>query len=163
MSALPRLHTPLTRAELRSAIVEGHRFALGFEASPERIACALAMLCEEHANGEAIWNHNIGNIDATSGWDGDTFDLAADEVLRGTRVVVTKSLRAYSDACHGAAGYWVELALERRFAPVLVAFDRGDPGGAAAALKAGGWYTGSETEYAAAMVALYREVARMGD
>lgn len=154
MTIVPRLRTPMTRVTMRRALVDGHVAALGVAPSVERVAVALAMLCEEHANGEAIWNFDLGNRDAGPGWEGDTFELTAREVLGGKSVQCTKLLRAYPDAACGARGFW-DLLSAPRFAHTLVAFDMGDPSLAALCLKMGGWYTGSEADYARAMVALY--------
>jgi flagellum-specific peptidoglycan hydrolase FlgJ len=145
---------------MRRALVDGHLVALGVEASLERIAVALAMLCEEHANGDAVWCHNLGNVDATPDWQGDVFELRAREVIGGRDVMRTKLLRAYPDATAGAAGFWCFLDAPR-FRGVLVAMDMGNAAWAAHDLKRGGWYTGSEADYAAAMVAIYRATIAM--
>ncbi len=155
-----REKTQMTRETMRDALTSGHLQTFGFDASSERIACSLAMLCEEHANGSAVWNWNLGNIDAGSDWTGDTFALTADEVIRGNRIAVTKQLRAYTDGHGGGCGFWCFLAAHERFAKVLLAFDLGDPHSAAHALKVGGWYTGSEDSYSHAMMSIYREVYR---
>lgn len=159
MTLVLTIPTRMTGATMRDALVAGHRFTFGWEASPERIGVALAQLCEEHANGSAVWNFNLGNRDAGDGWTGDVFELTAREVIEGESVERTKRLRAYDNAAAGAQGYWLLLA-EPRFAPALVAFDAGDPVAAAHALKVGRWYTGSETGYARNMAAIYLEVMR---
>jgi len=158
MTIVARVRTPETRATMRHALIDGHVTAFGLAPSAERLACALAMMCVEHANGAAVWCHNFGNIDAGHDWAGDVFALTAQEVLGGEHVERTKMLRAYADAATGAWGFWTFLAGAPRFAMALGAFDRGDPGGAAHGLKVGGWYTGSEVDYARAMVAIYGEV-----
>lgn len=158
MTIVPRLRTPETRVSMRRALVDGHRLAFGTEATAERVAVALAMMCVEHGNGAALWNFDFGNIDALADWPGDVFALTAPEVLGGEHVSRTKMLRAYPSATDGAAGFWTFLASAPRFALALGAFTRGDPAGAAHGLKSGGWYTGSEADYARAMVAIYGEV-----
>lgn len=161
MSSVPRLRTPLTRDSMRTALVVGHLQAFGVVPSPERLACALAQLCEEHGNGVDVWNFDLGNVDATPDWTGDVFELTANEVLAGHVVLVTKALRAYSTAAAGAVGYWNFLLGEARFAVAVLAFDAGDPAGAARGLKAGRWFTGNEVDYERAMVELYREVFQL--
>lgn len=154
MTIVPRLRTPMTRVTMRRALVDGHVAALSVAPSVERVAVALAMLCVEHANGEAVWDWNLGNIDAGAEWVGSAFALTAREVIGGRSVTRTKMLRAYPDAVCGAFGFWVLLSAPR-FAGALAGFDAGNPAFAAYGLKAGGWYTGSESDYARAMVALY--------
>lgn len=153
---VPRVRTPLDREGMRAALQAGHHQHFGMPCNREREACALAMACIEHANGAAIWCFNFGNIDATADWTGDAFALAADEVLDGKRARRTKLLRAHACAEDGAADFWRFLA--ERFELALIRFDDGDPIGAAHALKRGGWYTGSEADYAKAMHAIFLEV-----
>ncbi len=161
MSTIPRLRTPLDHLALRRALCAGHLAATGEEPSDNRLGCAWAMLVEEHGAGPraAEWNNDLGNIDAGPGWTGDVFALTADEVIGGVRRSVTKLLRAFDTAEDGAADYWRFLSAPR-FAPVLAAFDAGDPAGAAHALSAAHYFTGSAVAYAAAMSALFLEYHR---
>jgi hypothetical protein len=169
---VPRVRTPLTAAELRSALILGHHEATGEAIGYDRLMAAWCMLCVEHASrlveggpivhGAAVWCSNLGNIGVGRDelrWRGDWFALTAEEVLGGKRVLITQPLRAHSCATAGAADYWAFLSQER-FAEVLEAFDRGDVESAAHELKAQRYYTAAAEDYARGMIAWAREYGR---
>ena len=159
---VPRRRTPHTALELRTALVLGHRETTGADIPPARLRAAWCMLCVEHAahhggrlvHGGAVWNENLGNINA-KGWPGDWTLLEAIEVLHGHRVPITQRLRAHSGPVPGAADYWAVLLA--RWPAAVEAMDAGDLEGVAHALKAGSYYTAAEHDYALGLVTWARD------
>lgn len=155
---VPRVRTPLTALAMRTALILGHRETTGQDISPARLRAAWCMLCVEHAGhdaagklveGWAVWCSNLGNI-GLGAWPGDWFFLDAEEVLASGRRIIRQRLRAHSGPVPGAADYWAVLLA--RWPAAVEAMDRGDLPGAAAALKAGRYYTADEHEYALGLV-----------
>ena len=155
---VPRERTPLTDAELRTALAAGHVLAFEAEASPVRLDVATAMVEFETDHGHALWCFNFGNVDAAQGWTGGRFSLVADEGSGDSTHSLRKMLRAYPSADEGAAGYWRYLA--EHHGAALAAFDSGDGDRAARALKASGYFTGSVEAYAAGVASLARSERR---
>lgn len=167
MTALPHpVPTPTDRNGMRAALAMGHFFQFGFAPSLERLTMGLAQCCLEEANGKALAGFDYGNLDVgkPGDWQGDTFPLLQGEVFKGRRVEIVKLMRSYPTAAEGGAGYW-KLAAEPRFVhdnrTALDYFDAGDPVGASAALKAGGWFTATLASYTHEMVQLYAECLRV--
>lgn len=167
MTALPHpVPTPLDRSGMRDALAIGHVLAFGALSSLPCLTMALAQCCLEHANGAALEGDDFGNLDVgkPGDWTGDTFPLRQRERIHGQDVFIVKLMRAYPTAEAGAEGYW-KLLNNKRFAwdgrPALAYFDAGNPAGAAAALKAGGWFTATLESYTAEMVQLYRECLKI--
>jgi hypothetical protein len=169
---VPRVRTPLTASELRSALILGHYEATSDDVSYDRLMAAWCMACVEHAvapikggpvvHGYAVHCNNLGNIGVgrdAARWLGDWFALRAEEVIKGKRVLITQPLRAHSCATAGATDYWAFLLLPR-FTEVMAAFDRGDVESVAHELKAQRYYTAAAVDYARGMLAWSREYAR---
>jgi flagellum-specific peptidoglycan hydrolase FlgJ len=158
VNVVPRVKTPLTRPELRTALVNGYRLAFEAEPTEETIGVAWAQLCEESGNGQWIWNNNFGNVDALPDWQSSVFELTAREVINGRSVMRTKRLCAFPNPEAGAAHYWRRLS--ENYADALPFFEAGDPVGAAKKLKELRYYTGDVEAYADSMRLLYRDYER---
>lgn len=171
---MPRLHTPTTLEVLRSALAAGYAAVFGDVAEALALASlavrvALAQLAVEHgADYSAIWSNNLGNRQvrhedrafAQSGYETPLtpfYRLRSREVVRGRDVELVADYYAYPPGPtgleEGAAAYW--RALRDHYPQSLVAFEAGAPAAAALKLKEEGWYTGSEADYARAMVDRY--------
>lgn len=134
-----------TEAQLRAALVAGHHTAYGRAPSANRLAVAMAQVGLEVGRGRAVTCNNIGQIAAPRS--------APHCVTKGGfRVRRYRSLRA------SAAAYWRLRAVRR----ALPWFDRRDVREAALALKRSGYYTAPSAEYAARMMAVYREQNKHG-
>ena len=153
-----RERTPLTDAEIRTTLAAGHALAFGVEASPERMSVAWAMVCQETARGKALWNWNMGNVDATSEWRGDRFALTADEGYGTSRRGQTKFLRAFPDALTGTVAWWRFMA--EGYPAVLARFDAGDGNGAGLELKKAMYFTGDVVAYCRALRLMSAEFLR---
>ena len=136
----PSVSYAATEAQLRAALVAGHRNAYGKAPSANRLAVAMAQVGLEVGRGAHVTCNNIGQLAAP---------LKGPHCYTkgGFRVRKYRSLRA------SAAAYWKLKAVRR----ALPAFDKGDVRGAALALKKGGYYTADFEVYAARMAAVYRE------
>ena len=159
MAVVPRVRTPLSRTELHDAIAAGYRAHFGVEPTREQVGVAWSQLCLEHANGSALYCNNFGNVDAVKPYDGDTFELTANEVLHGHTVQCTKSLCAFATPVDGAQYYW--HLLDTRYASVLPSFAAGNPTAAAIALRNAHYYTASAIMSAKAMASLYADYVRL--
>lgn len=85
MTEVPALRTPLTRDATAEALVPAYVRVFGVEPDRNRAELLLAQVWLENANGQAIIQHNIGNL-ATSGtagtfWRPPWFDGAAVDAL----------------------------------------------------------------------------------
>src|SRR6478735_5228340 len=58
----PKVSTPISQVELVTTLRDAHVQQYGFEPSRSRLAMAWAQVALENANGQVMWNHNIGNI-----------------------------------------------------------------------------------------------------
>lgn len=141
----PSAASAATEAQLRAALVAGHRDATGRAPSANRLAVAMAQVGLEVGRGKAITCNNIGQLAAPK-------KAPHCYTKGGFRVRKYRSLRA------SAAAYWRLKAVRR----ALPAFDKGDVRGAALALKRGGYYTADFEVYAARMAAVYREQNKHG-
>ena len=136
----PSVASAATEAQLRAALVAGHRTAYGEAPSANRLAVAMAQVGLEVGRGAHVTCNNLGQI-AAPRKDPHCYTKG------GFRVRKYKSMRA------SAAVYWRLKAVQR----ALPAFDKGDVRGAALALKKAGYYTADFEVYAARMMAVYRE------
>lgn len=164
---VPRVRTPLTASELRSALILGHRETTGVDIPPARLRASWCMAAVEHAThlkhdgpvivGGAIWCNCIGNIGRGT-WRGDFFYLDAYENLPSGRKLIRQALRAHSGPIPGAADYWAFLLA--RYPGTIAAMDAGGLEGVARALKAGRYFTASAEDYARGLVQWSREYDR---
>jgi hypothetical protein len=137
--------TQLTREQVTAALALAHVDVFGEAPSPERLLMARAQVGLEVGHGRWAYCNNLGNIGAK----------------RSRRVpsCLTKGgfrVRAYASPRAAARAYWRLTAVRK----ALPWFDRGDPVGAAYALKRGGYYTAPAEVYAARMAAVHRDLSR---
>lgn len=140
---LPATAQAATEAQIRTALTQAHRDVFGTPPGPKRLAVAMAQVGLEVGRGKAVTCNNLGQIAAPR-------KVPHCHTRGGFRVRRYRSLRA------GAAAYWRLRAVRR----ALPWFDRGDPRGAALALKRAGYYTAPAEVYAGRMAAVYREQNR---
>ncbi len=137
--------TQLTREQVASALALAHVDVFGESAPDARLLMARAQVGLEVGHGRWAYCNNLGNIGAKRS--------------RKVPSCVTKGgfrVRAYASPRAAARAYW-RLASVRKALPW---FDRGDPVGAAYALKRGGYYTAPAEVYAARMAAVHRDLSR---
>ncbi len=137
--------TQLTREQVATALALAHVDVFGESAPDARLLMARAQVGLEVGHGRWAYCNNLGNIGAKRS--------------RKVPSCVTKGgfrVRAYASPRAAARAYW-RLASVRKALPW---FDRGDPVGAAYALKRGGYYTAPAEVYAARMAAVHRDLSR---
>lgn len=122
---------------LRAALAGAHRDVFGVAPSVERLDVAYAHTALESGHGRRTCGGNVGGIMAGRGAAWCRYGRA--------RLASYTSMRA------SARAYWRLRAVRR----ALPWFDRGDPAGAAWALRRAHYYTAPGEGYAAAMVAIY--------
>ena len=155
---VPHVITPLSEAEIATALDLGHAAAFGMNARSACKSIAWAMICLETGRGKALHNYNFGNVDASPDWHGPIFYLTADEGHGAGTHRVRKALRSYERPFAGAIGWWQFMAAH--YPGALVAFDSGDGNATVRALT--GYFTGDKASYAAALVSLATEYRRKG-
>ena len=143
--------TPVSQSDLRGAIGRAYGKVTGRTASPALLDTLTAQASLETGRGGAMYNYNFGGIKGHSA-SGDTADYMTHEVLGGQDVKIKQGFRAYASLDEGAEDY--VKVLSKRFGNALDVAQTGNVDGFAHALKQAGYYTASETSYAAALRSL---------
>jgi hypothetical protein len=143
--------TPVSQADLRSAIGRAYTKVTGKSASAATLDTLTAQASLETGRGGSMYNYNFGGIKGHSA-SGDTADYVTHEVLGGQDVKIKQGFRAYSSLDEGAEDY--VKVLQKRFSGALDAAGSGNVDSFAHALKQEGYYTASETSYASALRSL---------
>jgi len=148
---VPMVATPLGELELAAVLRDAHTHVFGEPPTQSALGVAWAQCAEEHGRGRFVWCHNIGNVTAF-GWHGDYYAI---HFRPGTNPYddPVVHFRAHDDFIDGARDYWD--VLQDRYAVALGRFEAGDPAGAAAALKAKGYFTAPLAPYQRSMVSLF--------
>lgn len=137
--------TQLTREQVTTALARAHVDVFGKVAPASRLLMARTHVGLEVGHGKWAYCNNLGNIGAKRS--------------RKVPSCLTKGgfrVRAYGSPREAARAYW-RLRSVRKALPW---FDRGDPVGAAYALKRAGYYTAPAEVYAARMAAVHRDLSR---
>ncbi len=164
MSEVPKTKTPLGSLEMAAVLRDAHHAVVGSFPSQQRLGIAWAQCALEHGRGAATFCHNLGNITAGKSWTGDYYAYRftrkenPHDAPPGDAPEFVMKFRAHADFVDGARDYW--RMLTGRYASALASFDAGDGAGAAHALRARGYYTAPEADYARNMIALYLEFNR---
>jgi flagellum-specific peptidoglycan hydrolase FlgJ len=143
--------TPVSQADLRSAIGRAYQTVNGRAASSKVLDMLTAQASLETGRGAQMYNYNFGGIKGQSP-SGQTAHYMTREVQNGQSVHLQQGFRAYQSLDQGAVDY-VSL-MQTRFSSAMPSAERGDVNGFASALKGAGYYTAPETEYASALHAL---------
>lgn len=148
MPQVDRQKTPLTRLELVHALRDGYFQAFHQAPSTKTLAVAFAQNALENASGQAIWNHNFGNITAGKAWKDAGKDYYVLHVAERLDVKnhpdkwtdIDLAFRALPTSADGAQQYWALLA-SAHYASVLPIFASGDASAAAYKLSELGYFT----------------------
>lgn len=162
MTPLPRQKTPLNPATMAAILRDSYHHV--FQAYPtlSMLGVAWAQCALEHASGDAVWCHNIGNI--TTGASVPHYVLHVQEqVSPGEWKWMDLRFAAHADFIDGGRAYWG--LLKRRYASALKLFDMGLTDSAARELKRLHYYTADADKYARGMMLLHgrfdREIVPM--
>lgn len=146
-----RTQTPIGAVDTYNALAGACSFGR------EGLLVLLSQIWLETGSGASCFNFNLGGIKSTGGSDGfDWFQSQTQEGSGGSAVTITALFRAYDSLDAGAADF-VHL-LQSRFAAAWAAAQTGDTGAYAQALHDGGYYTASETDYAAGLATRYAQL-----
>jgi hypothetical protein len=153
---IPKEPTPIDPLSLAAVLRDGHHAIVGEFPSANRLGVAWSQNMLEHARGNAVWCHNLGNVSAFGAWPGDYYVIRVKEQLQpGVWKDVDMRFRAHADFVDGARDYW--RIITGRYAPALPAFDAGDARAAAHDLHALGYFTANEAPYATGTAGLLSE------
>jgi flagellar protein FlgJ len=140
--------TPVAAADLRAAVGRAYVKVTGRQAPPGVLQALGAQASLETGAGQSMYNFNFGGVKG-AGPGGQTANAMTHEVINGKDVTLRQHFRAYATLDEGAEDY-VRL-MTQRFSGALPYAATGDLNGFAHALKQAGYYTASETDYAAAL------------
>jgi flagellar protein FlgJ len=143
--------TPVSTADLRSAIGRAYRRLAGGPPSSAMLDTLTAQASLETGGGAQMYNYNFGGIKAGS-HAGDRANYLTHEVVAGKDLTVRQAFRAYTSLDEGAEDY--VRVLSHNFGTALSSAQVGDVRGFAHALKQAGYYTASEDQYASALQSL---------
>lgn len=135
----PKVSTPISQVELVTTLRDAHVQQYGFEPSRSRLAMAWAQVALENANGQVMWNHNIGNIGPKK----------KDAWYRHSSLTVYRSFDSFVD---GAKTYWRTV---ERCSSTLTMFDNGWATAASENLKRCGYFGADIELYVNGMNRLY--------
>lgn len=116
----------------------------GRELPPEGLKILVAQAAHETGDGQHAPNNNMFGHKATKGKPSASFETTEGEGAEARRM--QQNFRAYDSVSESVDDH-IEL-IRRKYPEAWAALERGDARAYAAALKDGGYYTGSETEYA---------------
>jgi hypothetical protein len=145
--------TPASPDDLRDLLIAGHISATGDPPSYNRLGVAWSQVMLEIGRGEAIWNHNVGNIKCPPRCQQSPANLYTAIPVTGSEYPIQ---RAYVGPVEGCAGYW-RLIMGERYAPALPLFDAGKPYEAMMRMGELGYFEAPPEAYARAVSALFTE------
>ena len=147
--------TPMRAADAAAAISSAYQSVVGAPPSKATLAILVSQWSLETGGGRAMIDYNFGGIKGRSP-SGQSVSYPTTEGSGDKARSVVDSFRAYGSAREGAVDY-VRL-LRDHFPSALSQARAGNPAGFAHALKSGGYFTGSEKTYSAAISAMARRV-----
>jgi hypothetical protein len=133
------VRTPLAPDTLAETLAAAWIAEAGAAPSDRLLAFGWAVVNHETGETVSMWNHNFGNLICTSGWQGQTMNLAAGAGQ-------PQWYRGYPDPVSGARAFW--RLLRGRYAAALELAEQGDHEGAAVAMGQAGYYTANAAQYA---------------
>lgn len=136
--------TKLTPADALVALREGWSTVFGYPPTAQALTMLKAQWAHETANGTKMLNYNFGGLKGRSP-EGATVQAMTSEGEGENARRVSQYFRAYSTAAAGAADF-IHL-LGRKYPDAIMAARAGQPEAYVAALRAGGYFTGSPSQY----------------
>jgi hypothetical protein len=163
---LPDQYTAVDANPLGAALVAAWRKLFGVLPARESILVLMAQSALETGRWKACHNWNLGNVKSYAG-DGRCFTLfACTEVIAGHVVHFTPPdpacrFRAFHTLDEGAIDYLGFLHGLKRYQAAWAELIAGDAAGFVHQLKAGGYFTADEGQYAHNVVSLFHEYAKL--
>jgi hypothetical protein len=152
---VPPTKTPVTPEQMYQALEAAWPNIIGDSPSRESLLVLMSQWAVETRNGADMVQWNPGNFKAPKmGSDGNAFcQYMTTEVIKGTTVHLLQPFRAYASLSAGVNAYL--SAMHSRFSKAWAYVESGDLDGFAQALKDQGYYTQTESVYAAALQGRY--------
>ncbi len=135
----PKEATPLSQTELLAQLRNAHELQFGYAPNRSRLAMAWAQVALENAQGEVIWNHNLGNVGPRKN----------DVWYRHSSLTTYRSFETFAE---GGMAYWRTVS---HCQSTLAMFDAGWPGQVAENLKRCGYFGADVQLYIDGMNRLY--------
>ena len=149
MSELPATRTPFTARELLDALTAAFSDQMGQPPTHPALVILAGQIGLETANGTACFDWDVGNFKAVPGADYQAFRTW--EIVGGKRVDMVCRFAAFPSLQVGIEAYL--HAMYTRWGAAWHYACLGDAAGFAHALKAAGYYTADEGEYARGVAA----------
>ncbi|HEX7670486.1 MAG TPA: glucosaminidase domain-containing protein [Polyangiaceae bacterium] len=143
--------TYLSSGQASESIARAWRDVFGEEPPPGAVGILTAQWAHETASGASMYNYNFAGIKG-AGPQGFSVAQKTREGFGATERRIVDHFRAYSSADEGAVDY-VKL-LSARYPDAVAAAKDGNAPAFVHALKAHGYFTGSEQAYTRSIVAL---------
>ena len=159
MSEVPAVTTPVTPAELVTALGAAYTAQLGHPPDPDTLAVLCAQIALETANLRSLVCYNIGNIKRGPGPDWcsfQTFEYLGTPPVRTPMRCEVSAWPTLESACESFVAF-----LYQRYPEAWTAAVHGDPEGFARGLRSRGYFTAPVDVYAAgvkAWFATYRKI-----
>ena len=103
-----RVPTPASQDQVVAAIVKAWKRVFNENPTWGQVGKTWAQIGVETGNGTEIFNHNVGNINWTKGYNGDYYETT-DSITIGdnpaNRKFYTAKMRSYKDLFQGVADY----------------------------------------------------------
>lgn len=142
--------TPASLTDIRAALSRALTAMTGRPPSAQTLDTLAGQVSLETAGGAQMFNFNFGGIKGVSP-QGQTANYLTHEVIDGQSVKLQQGFRAYSSLDAGARDY-VQV-LKSRFPGAFAQALSGNVQGFAHALKTERYYTASEADYTAGLLA----------
>jgi hypothetical protein len=133
--------TSMSRTEIVSTLRDAHVRVFGEAPSTNRLAMAWAQVALENGHGEHVFNHNMGNVSASSR-DQPTYYSASDKHV----------YRSFETFIDGAIAYWEVI---KRCTAGIARFDWGNPTDAAVQLQRCGYFEADLDKYTVMLSSLF--------
>ncbi len=140
--------TPVGTGQIQAAIGRAYTRVTGTPPSPALLQSLSAQASLETAGGRSMYNFNFGGVKG-AGPHGESATCLTHEVIDGKDLTVHQRFRAYASLDEGAEDY-VRVVVQK-FGGAIPYAAAGNLDAFAHALKQAGYYTASETDYAAAL------------
>ena len=163
---LDDLITPVTARRVALALGAAHEMVTGEEPTRATIALATAQSALETGRWKSIHRYNLGNIKASSTYEGYYCQFRCNEVINGKVEWFDPphpqtNFRAFLTLEEGAYDHVAFLSRRERYRLAWAALKLGDPDVYVGELKRAGYFTAGETAYRKAVVSLFDEYLRM--
>lgn len=153
-----RIRTEVSETQMIQAIMSAWNDLFHTSPTKEQVSLILAQNALETGGRKSMWNNNVGNIKANVDGPYDYFYLKGPEqTAPGKWEQLRMTFRAYPTLEDGVKDYLNLLSKNKRYGAAWSHIQNPDPAAFSKALKAGGYYTGNESDYTKHVSSLYNK------